>query len=226
MPAVGFLLAEEEAMKAKFSGLTLAAPRKEDGQVKVKVWYRGASPERITEYPNILIDLVDIVPALDRAHSQEYVNFDYWPSSASTKAEALEFLGMDPLGESESVLAMRFFPVDLIFQVATRTRTKLHDAALRAKIITQIAPFRFGYLNIPADGSTRHLDLRGWSSSTDNEGTSGKSTIVFTTLYEISVTAEIPLGLPEVYERVQQILISLGIEGDADTEDFVLSPTP
>ena len=63
----GFLLAEDQALKEKFSGIQLVDDR--DSTRDVQVFFRYPEGETERTYPFITIELLDINHAANRQHS-------------------------------------------------------------------------------------------------------------------------------------------------------------
>lgn len=208
----GFLLAEDEAVKAKLSGLTVAV---RGGTKRVPVWYGMPSREREKSYPFITIDLVDIVFAEERAHSAQIMPIDYWPSEYPTFAEYATALGIPFDPATTYAEAVWWHPYDLHYQVATHCRTAQHDRELTAKLIkTKYLPDRWGYLDVPADGSSRWLDRIGYGAA-DYYEQAGDDRPVFRKIYNISVSAHVPPEDPLIYYQVLRVATTLSAIGDS-----------
>lgn len=199
----GFLMAEDEAVKAKFSGIELADDR--DGTRPVKVFFRWPSQDMEKAFPFITVECIGIAHAEERQHSDQYVygfsgtpsvdqaafmtpatSFDYWPDTSTTLAGA-------PGVAAGWVRTQEFVPVNLMYQVATHTRSALHDRQLTAILMgTMRIPFRFGHLNVPADDSVRRFDLLGWSQADMHDGEAANRKMIFRKVYTLQTTAELP----------------------------------
>jgi len=68
----GFLFAEDEAIKLQVSGLTVTDDR--DAQRPVQVFFRYPEGETERHYPFITIELIDVVHAKNRQHSESYLD--------------------------------------------------------------------------------------------------------------------------------------------------------
>lgn len=195
----GFLLAEDEAVKARFSNFTVADDRNASRPVKVFFRYPEAETER--EYPFITIELIDVLHATERQHSDQvyYIDttedtrfdnhpgfVDYWPSeedhiSASTSVNAsAHFLRADS-----------FIPVDLLYQVSVYTRSALHDRQLTSRILSKVTPIRFNSIAIPADGTTRRFDMLDWTNADLLDMESGYRKRIFRKVFTLKMSAEI-----------------------------------
>jgi len=79
-------------------------------------------------------------------------------------------------------------PVQLLYQVTTWSRQPRHDRQIIEQLFSSgRLPFRFGYLNIPEDGTRRRLDLLGFSKRDTTEGDKR----LFSNVYNIRISAEI-----------------------------------
>ena len=226
----GFLLAEDQAMKVKFSGIQLTDDR--DATRDVQVFFRYPEGETEKKYPFITLELMDINHATNRQHSDSFIyafrgtapagqpaghysspyspgTFTYWPDHTDDITTLTEVFAGDT--ESPFLSAMEHVPVDLIYQVTTFTRSAIHDRYLQAHILTAIAPFRRGYLNVGADGTQRHMDMLDWRSADMLDEEAGFKKRIFRKVYTVSVTSEIPASnLVGLYQ------VTAGDDGYAD----------
>lgn len=221
----GFLLAEDQAIKTKFSGIQLVDDR--DTTRDVQVFFRYPEGETERKYPFITIELLDINHATNRQHSDNIIyafvgtapsgqpanhytesasgTFTYWPNE-TTDVTTLTHGGSS---SSPFVSAMEHTPVDLLYQVTTFTRSALHDRALQSHILTKVAPFRRGYLAVGIDKTHRHMDLLDWRSADMLDEEAGFKKRIFRKVYSLSVTSEIPssnlMGLGQVTSDAEVI---------------------
>ena len=195
----GFLLAEDEAIKARFSNFHVTDDR--NAARPVKVFFRYPEGETEREYPFITIELIDINHATDRQHSDyvQYIDltndtrfdnhpafFDYWPSeedgvSASNVNNA----------SAHFARADSFIPVDLVYQVSIYTRSALHDRQLTSRILQVVSPYRFNSIQIPADGTTRRFDLLDWTNADLLDMESGYRKRIFRKVLTLRMSAEL-----------------------------------
>lgn len=219
----GFLTAEDEALKAKLSNIEVTMR----GGVKQKaqVWFRMPSGERTVRYPYISIDLVDVVFAADRAHSAEITDIDYWPSEWATFAEYAAAHGITYDPEVHNAAAMRWLPYDLYYQITTHATAIQHNRELfQALLGTAYLPDRFGYLDVVADESVRWLDRTGYAS---NDYIVGGSTRVFSTMYNVIVSAHVPPENPFIFLRVLEVAGTLQAINDPGlVSTWANEPTP
>jgi hypothetical protein len=204
----GFLFAEDEAIKKRFSALTVSDDRDETRPVQVFFRYPEGETER--KYPFITIELIDIMHAKNRQHSEVYLethnaghpnNLDYWPSTSS--ASSPNIAGPDSFKTTE------FTPVDLLYQVSTFTRSAIHDRQLASQMLASIVPFRYSSIFIEADGTSRRLDLLDWSTADLLDPEAGYRKRIFRKVYTLQMTSEIPTTALVGLKKVQSVSTTL-----------------
>ncbi len=189
----GFLLAEDEAVKLRFSNCTVSDDRNNSREVDVFFRYPDSETER--NYPFITIELIDVLHATDRQHSDTLIYsgnaggwsegpsyFDYWPSVSAS------------VSGSSSVTYKQtedFIPVDLLYQVSTYCRTALHDRQITARLLQRVVPFRYNSIRIQADNTTRRFDLLDWTNADLLDQESGFRKRIFRKVYTLKMSAEI-----------------------------------
>jgi hypothetical protein len=204
MSKTGFLLAEDEAIKVRLTGITVSDDRNATRPVKVFFRYPEAETER--DYPFITIEMLDIVHAKNRQHSENelyYYNttgggsvpathakapnrLDYWPSISS------DFSYFKDKNNYQTLKTNEFVPVDLLYQVSTFTRSALHDRYLSSIMLTKIFPFRRGSIHVPADNTDRRLELLDWSTADLLDPEAGYRKRIFRKVYTLQMSAELP----------------------------------
>lgn len=204
MSRTGFLFAEDEAIKQRLTGLSVTDDR--DAQRPVKVFFRYPDAETEREYPFITIEMLDIVHAKNRQHSElpiYYYNtaggasapvgasaspdaMNYWPSKSA------DFGYLTDRDDFPVLVSNEFVPVDLLYQVSTFTRSAIHDRQLSAKMLTQVFPFRRGSIHIPADNTDRRLELLDWSTADLLDPEAGYRKRIFRKVYTLQMSAELP----------------------------------
>jgi hypothetical protein len=197
----GFLFAEDEAIKKRFVNLTVSDDR--EGARPVQVFFRYPEGETERKYPFITIELIDIIHAKNRQHSETFLdthraghpnNLDYWPSTSSASSPNLT--GSDLYRTTE------FTPVDLLYQVSTFTRSAIHDRQIATQMLMDVVPFRYSSINIEADGTSRRLDLLDWTTADLLDPESGYRKRIFRKIYTLQMTSELPtsalVGLKKV----------------------------
>lgn len=195
MSRSGFLFAEDEALKLRFSNLTVSDDR--SGERPVQVFFRYPDSETERTYPFITIEMIDIVHARNRQHSvvdqYGYREGDDWGDkpSALTYYPSVSSTITVP-DEVEYLKTTEFVPVDILYQVSTFTRSALHDRQLSSKMLYDIVPFRYNSIYIPADGTSRRLDLMDWTSADLLDPETAYKKRIFRKVYTLQMTAEIP----------------------------------
>lgn len=204
MSRTGFLLAEDEALKARLTGITVTDDRNNARPVQVFFRYPDAETER--EYPFITIEMLDIVHAKNRQHSElpiYYYNtaggasapvgassfpnaMNYWPSNSA------DFGYLTNKNDYGVLVSNEFVPVDLLYQVSTFTRSALHDRQLSATMLTKIFPFRTGSIHVNADNTDRRLELLDWSTADLLDPEAGYRKRIFRKVYTLQMSAELP----------------------------------
>lgn len=193
----GFLLAEDAAVKNRFSNISVSDDR--DPVRIAKVFFRYPEGETEKEYPFITIEHVGLSHNRSLQQSEQFYYYsnsvagaslspeyiDYYPSELDSSGMATE-LGADKYLRTES-----FVPVTLIYQIATYARSALHDRQLTSKILRRVAPFRRGFIEVPEDGTIRRFDLISWSNSDLLDGEAGYRKRIFRKVYTIHMSAEI-----------------------------------
>lgn len=196
MPNAGFILAEDAAIKNWFSKLTVTDDR--DVARPVKIFFRYPDNETERNYPFITVELIDIVHAISRQHSEVTLygststaasaqitdpnGFSYVPSTSSDLSEFTSSSGI--------VRTEEFIPVDLLYQVSTFTRSALHDRQLVSSIMHNLARFRSTYISVPEDGTIRRLQLLDWITADLLDPEAGYRKRIFRKIYTVQLGAE------------------------------------
>lgn len=228
MPA-GFLLAEDAAVKARFSTITVSDDR--NGTRPVSVFFRYPDGETEKHYPFITVELIDLVHDRSRQLSEtEYYYYgdnssasvnntiDYYPSEMTTSDLN------DLIGSPNSLVKIdSFVPVTLIYQISTYTRSALHDRQLTSKILRRVAPFRRGFIEVPEDGTIRRFDLMGWTSADLLDQEAGYRKRIFRKVYTLQMNAEIPTSDAQA---VKQVTTVVGTIKNVDNENPSVFTSP
>lgn len=206
----GFLLAEDAALKKQFSQITVSDDRQ--AHRPVRVFFRYPENETEREYPFITLELIDVVHATARQHSEVTLygptstaasaysapnNLSYWPSTYS------DFSAFSANGPY--VTANEFIPVDLLYQVSTFTRTALHDRQISSQMLQRAARFRWGFIHIPEDGTTRRLDLLDWITADLLDPEAGYRKRIFRKIYTLQMNAEMTVNDFSAAQRVLSV---------------------
>lgn len=204
MSRTGFLLAEDEALKVRLSNLTVSDDRNNARPVQVFFRYPEGETERI--YPFMTIEMIDLVHARNRQHSETELHYyntaggasapanwqnrpdalTYWPDESSNLSNFTNKNNFKILSTNE------FVPVDLIYQVSVFARSALHDRQLSSQMIRKVFPFRRSSILIPADGTSRRLELLDWTTADLLDPESGYRKRIFRKIYTLQMSAEVP----------------------------------
>jgi hypothetical protein len=102
-----------------------------------------------------------------------------------------------------------YVPVDIMYQVSTFCRSALHDRQLTAKLLYDIVPFRYNSIYIPADNTSRRLDLLDWTTADLLDPEAGYRKRIFRKVYTLQMTAEIPTSAFTGIKQVTKINTTL-----------------
>lgn len=210
MPA-GFLLAEDAAVKNRFSAITVTDDR--DQERAVSVFFRYPEGETEKKYPFITIEMIDLVHDTTRQQSEHYYYYsktmapsaignyiDYYPSTYDAQGmydqnPGVNFFRVDS-----------FVPVTLVYQISTFARSALHDRQLTSKILRRVMPFRRGFIDVPEDGTIRRFDLAGWTSADLLDQEAGFKKRIFRKVFTVQMSAEIPTSDLKLVRRVEDVV--------------------
>lgn len=217
----GFLLAEDEALKKRLATLTVTDDREQSRPVQVFFRYPDTETERT--YPFITIEMIDIVHARNRQHSENelfYFNADggatppegwetrpdaltYWPSESPDLSHLTNRDSFKILATNE------FVPVDLVYQVSTYTRTALHDRQLTSTMLRKVFPFRRGSIHIEADNTDRRLEMLDWTTADLLDAESGYRKRIFRKIYTLQMGAELPSADIYGYKQITSVVSNI-----------------
>jgi hypothetical protein len=217
----GFLLAEDEALKKRLSTLTVTDDREVSRPVQVFFRYPDVETERT--YPFITIEMIDIVHARNRQHSETelyYFNtsggatapagwekrpnaLTYWPSESS------DFSSISNKNDFKVISTNEFVPVDLVYQVSTYTRNALHDRQLSSMMLRKVFPFRRSGIHIDADNTDRRLEMLDWTTADLLDAESGYRKRIFRKIYTLQMGAELPSTDLYGYKQTTQVIANI-----------------
>jgi hypothetical protein len=220
----GFLLAEDEALKKRLASLTVTDDREVSRPVQVFFRYPDVETERT--YPFITIEMIDIVHARNRQHSENelyYFNptatgggasapagwedrpnaLTYWPSESS------DFSNFDNKDSFKILATNEFVPVDLVYQVSTYTRTALHDRQMTSTMLRKVFPFRRSSLHIDADNTDRRLEMLDWTTADLLDAESGYRKRIFRKIYTLQMGAELPSTDLHGYKQATSVVANI-----------------
>ena len=217
----GFLLDEDEALKKRLATLSVSDDR--EGSRPVQVFFRYPDTETERTYPFITIEMIDIVHARNRQHSENeliYFNTDggaiepegwetrpnaltYWPSESS------DFSSISNKNNFKIIATNEFVPVDLVYQVSTYTRTALHDRQLSSTMIRKVFPFRRSSIHIDADGTDRRMELLDWTTADLLDAEAGYRKRIFRKIYTLQMGAELPSSDLYGYKQATEVIANI-----------------
>jgi len=199
-----FILAEDEALRIKLQGMTVA-DQKSDGQDvprPVGVWFGQPDQEiRNQAFPYVTIDMVDIQRDAER-EMRGLVNPNYLTPD-----------GIDPV--TQDFVVDIPIPVYIDYQITTYARHPRHDRAILAQLLTQKFPLRFGYLEIPEKSVTvgdvttntitmRRLDVMNVAKRDVTE----QAKRLFINSVSVRVSSEVVQGLFRQLYKVQSVTVN------------------
>lgn len=222
MSRTGFLLAEDEALKQLLSNVTVYDDRQ--NARKVQVFFRYPETETERTYPFMTIEMIDLIHARNRQHSEvELVYYNeaggasapagwqdrpdaltYWPS------ESADFSYLTNKNNYQVLHTHEFVPVDLVYQVSTFARTALHDRQLTSTLLRKVFPFRKSSINIAADGTNRRMELLDWTTADLLDPEAGYRKRIFRKIYTLQIGAELPSS--DIYGTQQALSVSTNID--------------
>lgn len=193
-----WLLNEDRAIKAKLLGLTVQDVNAPSGR-PVKVRFRLPEVELAdVDFPMVIIEHAGITKDEEREH-RGTIRLGYTPEG---------------LPEVDGGYKTEFpIPYNLDYQISVYSRKAHHDIALRAALAqADRIPARFGYIEIPQDGTVRRLDLIGGPETEAIKDEDGKRTFVQT--YMVRVSSELLPSQVAAAARVIEDGVRLDIEYD------------
>ena len=221
MAKTGFLLAEDEAIKKRLTGLTVTDDR--DASRDVQVFFRYPEGETERHYPFITIEMIDLIHARNRQHSELELNYyntaggasapanwqtapnalTYWPSESSNFSQFTNKNSFPILSTNE------FVPIDLVYQISTYTRTALHDRQMTSLMLRKVFPFRRGSIHVDADNTDRRLELLDWTTADLLDAEAGYRKRIFRKIYTLQMGAELPSTDVYGIKQVSQVIANI-----------------
>jgi hypothetical protein len=185
---VGFLLAEDEALKSYLTGITVPGRDAGDEYEKVGVWFRWPQSERQIRYPFITIDAITAEPAYELFHSNHWQNTQglYRPSVSPTLPPPEQGWAV------QDYQILNYLPFRLVYQVSCFSRHNLHDRYLRSIFATDVFPQRPFWIACDADNTWRRTELIGYANTDQSETSESGTKRIFRKVYTVSMLAEVP----------------------------------
>lgn len=211
---LGFLLAEDEALKSYLSNITIPSwTDTNSGKVvpssPLGVWYRWPTSERQIRYPFCTLDLINVQPAYDLFTSVYSIpeREQYRPSVSPT-------MPTPPLGWGvQGYSISNYLPMRLTYQVVVHARSTLHDRYLQSIFATDVFPPRPWWVHVAADDTWRRTELSQATQLSDQMETNESGTKrIFRKVYTISMLGEIPverLSAESAIGRVLRVLVPI-----------------
>jgi len=196
---LGFTIAEDAALKARLSNLSVSDDR--DVERVPRVFFRYPEGETENQYPFVTIDLVDINYAPQRQESERtyyYTNDVGVPADRKDNLlkyypDEMDEADMATLAGTNGFLTTdQFVPVDLTYQVTTHCRSQRHDRQLTMLILRRVFPLRRGFIEVPEDGTIRRCDLVDWRQADVLDQEAGYKKRIFRKVFTVTINAEIP----------------------------------
>jgi hypothetical protein len=185
---VGFLLAEDEALKSYLTGITVPGRESGDPYERVGVWFRWPQSERQIRYPFITIDAITAEPAYELFHSNHIE-----PTKGLYRPSVSPSLPPPPGGWAiQDYGILNYLPFRLVYQVAVFSRHNLHDRYLRSIFATDVFPQRPFWIACDADHTWRRTELIGYANTDQSETSESGTKRIFRKVYTISMLAEVP----------------------------------
>jgi len=224
-----WLLNEDAALKRKLQGLKVTDVNEPAGGRPVPVRFRLPETELAEmTFPTIIIEHAGISKDSEREHRGverlTYIPEDYdprgiWPTlvdvvddpvddgvnDMTTNARGELYTTDDPekgvLEDDIPYFAEFPIPYNLDYQVTVYSRKALHNRDLLGKLaVNNRLPHRFGFLEIPEDGTIRRLDIIGGPTEDHDKDRDGKR--IFRSIYAVRVSSELLQGAVETYYQV------------------------
>lgn len=184
----GFILDEDEALKAHLTGFTVSDEQAAARPVVVRFGYgdpelSGDIPGRQITWPFITINLLAISEEKDRAH-RGVVPFTYIMGSQAAVSPVTATLAEWPI------------PMALDYEIVSHSRSARHDRQITAKLVGQLT--RFDSLDID-DGTVRRLDLLSGPEDSPRIDADGKRE--YRTVWTVRVSSEIAAEVARAVAR-------------------------
>jgi hypothetical protein len=127
---------------------------------------------------------------------------DYWEQKVMDDGVDERLTGADDIDPKTLPYLTEYpIPYNLDYQITVYSRKAIHDRVLTAALAaSDRIPGRFGFLEIPQDGTYRRLDLIGGPESEADKDRDGKR--IFRSTYAVRVSSELIQGAVETYYQV------------------------
>lgn len=193
-----WLINEAAALKTNVSGLTVTDANAPSGR-PVEVRFREPETELADQvYPLILLEFSNIRKADEREHRSGPIFLDYVPEGQPNTGLTVR----DPISgayvpwDENSDLPGPYkvydypLPYDVDFQITVFTRFQSHLMQLVGALAQpNRIPARFGWIQVPQDGTIRSLFLMGGPEIVASKDSNGKR--LFEAIYSVRVATEL-----------------------------------
>lgn len=212
-----WLLNEDAALKFKLQGLTVSDPNNPNGK-PVKVRFRLPETEVSNlDFPIIIISHNGWYPANEREH-RGYTNLPYAPEGEPTWWDDSGGPGVAEFAPADSPY-FSFFPIPYNFDYRIDVLCRfMHEHTI--PLIAAMAQYnrlhpKFGFLDVPQDGTKRTLQLLGGPDINAIKDENDKR--LFQVTYVVRVFSELlpPIAVPSLVNAV-----NLDLSVYADTIDL------
>jgi hypothetical protein len=197
-----WILNEDAALKLKLQGLKVSDTNAGINARPVLVRYRMPETEFAdATFPMIIIDRQSILKADEREHRGK-TRLMYTPESEGAWNPLVEDWVTSPYNVDFPI------PFDINYAVTVYSRKEQHNIELVGQLAAQERiPARFGYLEIPEDGTSRSLFLEGGPEFEADKDSDGKR--VYRTHYIVRVATEMSPEIAAALAKVTDIEIDL-----------------
>jgi hypothetical protein len=219
-----WLLNEDAAIKRKLQGLFVTDSNAPPQGRPVAVRFTLPNYELATmDYPTIIITHGGVEKADDREHRGRTL-IPYIPEGQPLdvlSADGQPYIadGATAVYPDRSPFQAQDYPIpfNVDYQVVAYHRYEQHQTELTTKLAAiDRLPARFGYLEVPEDGTVRSLDLLGGPQRVAEQDSNGKR--VFRTHYSVRVYSELSLyevqNVYDLFHPVENINLELSILAD------------
>lgn len=201
-----WLLNEDEALKKKLTGLTISSVNDANKSVPVRFRFPETELAKVT-FPMIVIEHNGLTRAEDREHHGSQIFLPYAPEGYD--------LWSDPTDPTKSPYRSEWpIPYDIDYVVTLYSRHAMHDRLLTSRLMQDDMFHRFGFLEIPQDGTVRRLDTIGGPFPADIIDDEGKR--LFRKAWTVRVSSELlPSQITVFTNIVNKVTFDLNYYADA-----------
>jgi hypothetical protein len=186
-----WIINEDRALKAKFAGIRVQDSTAPPEGRPVGVRFRLPETEMADlNFPLIVIEHQSIERDPEREHRGGPITLPYAPEGLEWWAD--QETDPDALDPSKSPYEVPEFPVpyNIDYVVTVYSRDALHNVQIAAELARNPRiPGRFGFLEIPEDGTIRRIDMLGGPELSTRRDENGKR--IFQQHYVLRVSTEL-----------------------------------